>query len=232
MDLRRNTLLWGWVWTLTSRGIYKTRGMSFEVPLKDFPMRARPFFWRDTYEKEERAMVAEYLRRGDHVLEIGGGLGVVACDIDRVIGTGGRHVLVEANPALISLIARNRKTNGAHFTLMHAALADTRSVNFGGGENFLEGNIHGGAEPVVGYTLKELFSYLGNFNVLVIDIEGAETILLAQLAEVSEMVRTIVIELHPLILGPERILQLRREFERLDFVTRREDGDVVVYEKA
>jgi len=63
---------------------------------------------------------------GAAVLELGGCLGVLSCTINKRLGDPTKHVVLEANPALIPYLRGNREINRAAFIV-------TNSVVFGSG---------------------------------------------------------------------------------------------------
>ena len=72
---------------------------------------------------EERALIKRWLPNDLPVLEFGGGLGVVSCLVNRKLANPSRHVVVEADPGMISVLERNRNINGLNFTVINKAIA-------------------------------------------------------------------------------------------------------------
>lgn len=62
---------------------------------------------RRRYEREEAQMADKHLSIGDSVIELGGSLGLVSALVRSRIGPEPLHVVVEANAALVEVLARN-----------------------------------------------------------------------------------------------------------------------------
>ncbi len=62
---------------------------------------------RDKYERDEAAMILRHLPADLPVIELGGSLGVISALIRSRLSPGTRHLIVEANPALIEICAGN-----------------------------------------------------------------------------------------------------------------------------
>ena len=75
------------------------------------------------YERPERELLRTYIEPARPVIELGGGLGVIASLINRRLHDPERHVVVEANPSLLPVIDANRRRNDARFSIVHGAIA-------------------------------------------------------------------------------------------------------------
>ena len=109
-------------------------GRRFSAPrhLVDHELRCRFLFGR--YERPERELLRTYIEPARPVIELGGGLGVIACLINRRLHDPERHVVVEANPSLLPVIDANRRRNDARFSIVHGAIAyggTTVAIRFG-----------------------------------------------------------------------------------------------------
>lgn len=95
----------------------------------------RAEYWFDRYERAERELVARHVPTDLPVIELGGGIGVISSILNRRLADPTRHVLLEANPALIPLIERNRGLNDGRFevrNLAYSATAETVSLELDG----------------------------------------------------------------------------------------------------
>lgn len=176
--------------------------MVFEVPrtLTDRVFRGR--FVLGGYESvEEYGYVERYLPKGARVLELGGCLGVMSCFINRRLENPAHHVVLEANPALIPFLTRNRERNACAYRIVHAVLSCRKSEAF-----YVHSLIVGGSSKretaqrieVPGVLMEDLEREAGGrFDAFVIDIEGGELELLREMGDVFRGVRTVLIELHP-----------------------------------
>lgn len=174
---------------------------------------SQPRFVRDglfkrTYEQAEQILLQQAVRPGDTVLEIGAGIGFIGLLSARLAGPSGRVVSYEANPRLQPVIEANYALNALHPELrMRAITPDGAAVTFHIGENVVSSSLYQRAETQSAVTvpsdaLDAALAELGP-DVLVMDVEGAEVDLLA-LGDLAP-VRAAVIELHPHVVGPERI---------------------------
>jgi FkbM family methyltransferase len=161
------------------------------------------------YEGTEVEMACGLVRPGDCVLELGAGLGVVSASI-RHKTDAGRIVCFEANPRLIPYIQRvHALSDAAGIELRNAVVLpapDSDTIAFHLHEDMWASALSDAAadnavETVLVATerLSDVFSEIAP-DVLVMDIEGAETDILE--AEDLGSVKRMVVELHPDRYGP------------------------------
>jgi FkbM family methyltransferase len=139
----------------------------------------RGCIWLHRHEEPERIAVGRFLNPALPVIELGASTGALSCLINRRLHFPEAHIAVEANPALIPVLDRNRLLNSCRFTIIHAAVADsTRPVGFSPGYDHLAGRVNGAPNPesaVKVVTLGTLLNCVpGNRVTLVCDIEGME----------------------------------------------------------
>jgi hypothetical protein len=82
-------------------------GMIFSVdcPLISTPHKSTLAF--GLHEMEERELVERWLPRDIPTFELGGGLGVVSCLINRKLARPSDQIVVEANPIMIPILEQN-----------------------------------------------------------------------------------------------------------------------------
>ena len=175
------------------------------------PKLVRSLIFKQTYERAERVLLRDIVQRGDCVLEIGAGIGFIGLLAARLAGSSGRVVSYEANPALQPLIEANYAQNSLHPELrMRAVSADGRPVELHVNESILSSSFFSRDATASIQWIKSdaLQTVLGDLNpdVLVMDVEGAETDLLAT-CDLSA-IRCILVELHPHIVGEEKVAAL------------------------
>jgi len=206
--LRANPLL-GLVFRLWRR-CFNLDGMSFEVPLKGEDWSSLATYWFDDYEAPEREFCARFIRPTDRVCELGGCLGIVSTTINRRLASPKQHLVVEANPVLIPFLEKNRERNQGHFRVLHAAVGDGSPLALDVSQGVLTSTRAGSGAParaeiVPGCTLESLCTKEGPFDVLVMDIEGAEQQVLR--GEAWRSVRLIIVEWHPTLIGQDAFQQ-------------------------
>jgi hypothetical protein len=93
---------------------------TFDLSSTSLCIRSR--FATGRYEAPERKLARELLDPALPVIELGGCIGVLGCIVNRMLREPRRHVVVEANGALLDAIERHRALNGAEFVVEHAAI--------------------------------------------------------------------------------------------------------------
>ena len=193
----------------------------------------------DAYEQPERVAVKRFLDPRLPVVELGGSIGVVSCLTNKMLDDPERHVVVEANPALATLLRRNRDRNGCRFTILDRALAyggDTIAFDLGGSATSSL-HVKTGVTSLVGKTsLEEILAEhgFGLIN-LICDIEGAEADLVENECDcLCERVKTLIVEVHPNVLGGDRVASMierleSRGFEKLNADRRFEVQKLIVF---
>ena len=187
------------------------------------------------HEVEERALARRWLPGDVPVIEIGGGLGVVSCLINRKLQRPRDHVVVEANPVMVEILERNRDINGCGFRVINKALAyDCDAIDLSLDGEFVGSTIFGNAGRtlrVPATTISEILDHAG-FECcgIVCDIEGAEADLIQrELTALRDRIQFFMAEMHPAILGAEAVNRLERDVESLGFRLFEKDGDSVFY---
>lgn len=173
---------------------------------EEIPKSVRSSLFKGTYEEFERELVEKVVRPGDHVLEIGTGIGLVSLLATRLAGVG--NVLsYEANPALEPIITANYRRNGWEPNLrMKAVTVEGGPLTFYQSDNIVSSSsvdrqlnqrqMTVQSDPI-GAVIAE-----HEPSILVMDVEGAEIDLLTR-ADLSG-VRAIIVETHPHIVGAEK----------------------------
>ena len=236
-EAKRRFILW--VRSLWAGERYAVHGVQVSVPTTVSPA-VRYSLMRGRYENAEAVAVRKYLRPGANVIELGGCLGVLSKIIRSAIGESGRHIVVEANPALIATCSGNAVNPAAadRTTVVHAAVAygvaNTARFFFGHNEHVgrLATDKDGGLTEVPAVTLSTLAARWPQSEPfsLVCDIEGAEFALFEHEASVLARVQHVILEIHPMVFraqgkSEEQFLALvaQRGFRVLE-----RDKDVVV----
>lgn len=194
-------------------------GVRIGTSAEEIPKYVRSALFKGTYEDYECRLVERVVAPGDRVLEIGTGIGVVSLLSTRLAGEG--NVLsCEANPALEPLIRANYARNGWQPNLtMTAVTADGRDLVFHQNDNLLTSSAHdrqleGQAITVASTPINTLIE-AHRPTVLVMDVEGSETELLP--AANLDGVNSIIVEVHPHIVGEDAIAALTAGLEARGF---------------
>lgn len=233
-------ILWGreenlfiGIYFILLKRYYRTTFGAFKVP-KTW---TRPHFYSrfltDAYEKEERTLVEQHIDTNDHVLELGGCVGVISCLTSKKIGKN-QHCVVEANPHLLPYLRENRQRNHAHFQILEAAVTESDRLEFHLNRNMVGGSTERKTQAhcfVSGVPLSEVTERFGPFNALIMDIEGGEWNFLMQYRQELSNYQKLLIEFHPAILGAERIEALRAGLREMKFQCHKSINDVDLWQK-
>ena len=175
------------------------------------------------YEVAERRLLAYmveagHIRKGDRVLEAGGGLGVLTMKIADIIGDDS-IVVFEANPRTASALQVNLALNGHAIKVETRALvananadvafADLIEATAGFGSCSTH-RVEAGVSTIT-VPAETLTGALCSLDptVLVIDVEGAEYDLLTSVRDWRRL-RSIHMEVHPDVLSPTKIAAMLR----------------------
>ena len=191
-----------------------------------------------TYEQPERTAVLKRLDPGLPVVELGGCIGVVACITNKILKNPSLHVVVEANPNLVPILEENRICNHCEFEVVNAALAyNQRDVTFYLSTDFRGGSIQHqkrGMPVSVGTTcLRDIVGKrgFGKFS-LICDIEGFESDLVLNEADILAKADTVILETHPQLVGETRIGLMLNTLKELGFRHVDEDSSVLVMKQS
>jgi FkbM family methyltransferase len=208
------------VWT---GNVVRVDSCTFLVSHPAITTAAKSLFLLGGYERAERDILKAYLDRSRPVVELGGSVGVVACVTNKLLRNPLEHVVVEANPELISVLTTNRERNGCRFTVLQRALAygEQSTIFHVHASNFLASSVQvktGRAIQVPAVTLGGIVEEYGFATcTLVCDIEGGEVELVRHESHVLQNhVAMIIIEIHWWV-GHEQAAETIRTLERIGF---------------
>lgn len=149
---------------------------------------------------EISALRGRTFRPGARVFDIGAHQGVVAMMLAREVGTSGFVLAVEPNPHNASVARKNRELNGmTQIEIMEAAVSDrsgTVVFNHGLDGQLDDGTGVGGRMSVVSVTLDELAQRYGMPAFVMIDVEGAECMVLNKGEQVLQSGADFAVEVH------------------------------------
>lgn len=216
--------LFGLLWSITNRD-YKTENLVFKLPHDMMPMGFRSRFFFDAYEIGERTLCKKYIAPDDTVIELGACIGVVSCVCNRLLKKNAKHVVVEANPTLIPWLEKNRAVNDAGFAIEHGMLSKSSDGSFRIEKIIVSGSANTSTGQMVQVPVFDLESICNKHDfvpsIIVMDIEGGEIEFISEnedwLAKHPE-VKTMIIEMHPFIVGENSISKCQATLSRLGFV--------------
>jgi len=214
--------------------IVRLDGCKFSIAKDRMPENVIDLLLSDLYEEPERKALRKFLDPELPVVELGACVGVVSCLTNRRLRRPEKHVVVEANPALLPLLEENRERNNCQFEIVHAAVSHgAETITFNVDDNILASSVRADERRgvvVSTVTLERLLDEHGfRKATLICDIEGAELQLVEhELKTVSERISTIIMELHDRIVGQEPTQRMLASLEGAGFKIVSRDGDVVV----
>jgi FkbM family methyltransferase len=218
-------------------------GCTFSLDSPAITTASKSKFMFDRYERPEREAIRRFVDPGLPVVEFGGSIGVVSCLANRRLTDPARHVVVEANAALVPLLLRNRDRNRCRFSVLARMVGygKARAPFYADRANFVVGSgtrAEGRSEvDTVEVETIDLRSIVEQYRfercTLVCDIEGGEADLVRYEADVlRNTVETLILEVHEWVIGKARVGVMLTELEALGFEKVFADGDTYAFRKA
>ena len=193
-------------------------GVRLNCDKAKMPAGIRRHLFKGIYEEIERDLVLRILKPGMRTLEIGTGIGFISILATKLCGAGYVRSF-EANVKLEPIIRENYELNGLVPDLtMKAVTVDGIPVTFFRDENILSSSLIDRQRNDVKMEVPSVaFSdIVEKFDpeVLLMDVEGAEVDLLV---ESLGNIQHIIVELHPHVVGVEKIEGLKNNLRRRGF---------------
>lgn len=210
-------------------------GLTFSVSNPLIKTREKGLIYLGLHESHEIALVHRHLSARLPVIELGGGIGIVSCIVNRTLAHPRDHIVLEANPDLILTLGTNRGINQCEFRIQNAALAYGRPDITLAIDAFAASKIGGTGQRMVQVattTLARLLRETGFARInLVADIEGAEVDLVEQEGTlISQRVQTLILETHPHCTGVERTARMLAAIASLGFAETATSRNVFAFE--
>jgi FkbM family methyltransferase len=213
---------------MLTRPVAKVRGIRLRVS-RAVSMEMRLAIYTDHYVFPEIALVDAYLERGDRVMELGGGLGVLSAFCARRVGSS-NVVTYEGNPALEKRALETYRLNGVNPRFVPGLIGQEA-----GEQTFYVAKSTWSSSTLphpwrrttpVRLPVRSFDAELQEFDptFVVMDIEGGEYDLLTRVD--WRNVRKLVVEHHPQVLGEEKVEEVRERLREFGFVTREAIGRV------
>ena len=194
---------------MTEKIIYSVYGLTIYAPPDTVSAKAREELEAGLYELDETGGIREVLDPDSPVIELGAGIGVVSCFVNRLLNDPKRHVAVEMHPEAFAVLEQNRVLNGCEFDSMLATISygddEGPQLQPASAQWDPSNRLFFQSRPP-STTLAKILDETGwrRFN-LVADVEGMELPLLErELDLVRERAVTINMEIHPHVFGPRK----------------------------
>lgn len=190
----------GFILKLTNTNIIKYQGKLFSIPRNmTSPLFLGSFYFTGS-EEDEILAINKYLNKGATVLELGGCVGFVSCNLNERLNNPENHVVLEANPHLIHFLEKNKNYNNSKFKIINKMISDEKQNTFYIGKSIhsSSANRKSGKTCIIeGISILQLQNDLGlNFDTLIMDIEGGEYELFKTTDFSKLSFKTLIFELH------------------------------------
>jgi FkbM family methyltransferase len=217
-------------------------GCIFSLDSPAITTESKSKFMFNQYERPEREAVRRFLDPALPVVEFGGSIGVISCLTNRRLVAPERHVVVEANAALVPLLLRNRDRNQCRFTVLPRMVAygSARAPFYADSTNFVIGSAipteaRGAVDTAEVQTI-DLRSILDQHQfercTLICDIEGGESDLVKYESDVlRKRVTTFILEVHEWAIGKDRVGELLKEIGNLGFEGVFSESDTYTFQR-
>jgi len=198
------------------------QGLTFSVDNPLISVREKALIYMGIHEAPEIRLARRHLDARLPLIELGGGIGVLSCMINRNLIRPRDHIVVEANPELIPTLELNRQRNRCQFRVMNVALAyDGPEIELGI-DSLAASRVGAPGQRrvrVPATTLESVVRETGfaRFN-LMVDIEGAEVALVEREGGLlGRRVQVLILETHPRFTGAARTAAMLDRIRSLGF---------------
>ncbi|HVI27303.1 methyltransferase domain-containing protein [Hansschlegelia sp.] len=175
------------------------------------------------YEIREASAIQSYMKGGERVLELGGGLGFISTLVSR-FKRPASYTVVEADPRLIPVIKETHKLNGVTGIRVENCVATSDPAALAAGfckmkiaKTFWGSSIKAEAQGSEGVLVEaiplEKFLQEDEPEVLIADIEGGELDLFTGIE--MPTVNLVILELHPTMIGDHGVAHVEAELARM-----------------
>jgi FkbM family methyltransferase len=219
VDINRLEDLGGWIFDTFKRGHVKLDGLKFEIPKDATTRRLRARFLTDAHEISERTLARNHIAPEACVLELGGGLGIVACMVNNMLNTPTAHVVVDPDPRSLAAMERNKEINGASYQLVQGIISDQQDQVMFFAPNSISSSQHLGQEadrtPVTSLSIEGIQQDKKlKFDSYIIDIEGSEFVFAHENEAHLREAKVVIMEFHPRRIGEDKCQKIRDIFTR------------------
>jgi FkbM family methyltransferase len=171
------------------------------------------------YEEPERECVSRLLRKGDTVLELGGGCGFISSIIWKT-GLAKKIHVVEASPEMIPVIQETHRLNSVGAEVHQEILGSTSGQRrFIVCDEFLGSSTEEAQGRVITVEGKSWIDRVNEWkpSLVVMDIEGGEAEIIS--LGMPDCIKRLCVEFHPALLGVEKQNELIASLHFMGFET-------------
>ncbi|MFZ9206395.1 MAG: FkbM family methyltransferase [Schleiferiaceae bacterium] len=225
-----------WIWPK----MVSLDGVQFPVRGVDLNFGTKRWIANGLYECDERRLIHDVVKPGMTVVEMGGSIGILARILASKVGESGRVVSIEASPELFKIActwcpvpSQLNFIMGYAFPLNDASSIHISEFKTDGSE--LDGRAEWEVDskqtsPTVAWDFNRLGREKGIVpDVLVVDIEGGESVLRSLSGQIPSKTRHLVLEFHPQFYGSEGITDVTTCLAREGFSPTATSGQCTLF---
>jgi len=220
-------------------------GVSIPIRYAPFSFGTKWILCKRKYEAEERKLLEPILKRGMQVLEMGSSIGIVTAIIADKIGNDGKMIAIEASETLVNYslkwLAKYPQLQLIHgFAFPVANAPGIQIESFDEARGSLGGVVAFGkvsSEEMSDERVWDIGRVCRHFNLnpelLVVDIEGSESIMASTPPDLPVSVKYVLIEFHPGLLpaGKRDVETIKDSLEIEGFHLKESSYSVYLFER-
>jgi FkbM family methyltransferase len=148
-------------------------------------------------------------RTGDTVVDLGAGIGLTSIVSRNAVGSSGRVIAFEPVDTTCEELRQTVELNDSDVEIFNEGVsADGGELAIYQGDEFQESSVHIPTNTKRTSKSRRIDEIISQFkpDLLILDIEGSESLLLES-SRISS-VRSLIVELHPRIIGPETVRKI------------------------
>jgi FkbM family methyltransferase len=236
-DEENQKLLGQEIASLLDFAMYQSPTTGLLLPVdKNFPANMLYYFLVGDYEEHDMQLIRRYVKPGDRVLELGGGVGLTGSLLGKA--SGNPVSVCEPNAALHPYIERTFAANGVALNLFKAAVTaehvQTNYVTFNVCKDYWWSSLveTANTNPVVvqAQRLSVLIAET-QADTLLVDIEGYEVDLFSDIEALSS-IKTVLVELHTPSIGTEASSNIITTLVQAGFILQDFGGHTFVFSRS
>ena len=184
---------------------YKFSNLDVLIP-KDASLNLKYSIISNRYEAPERRLIDKYLIVNSNVIELGGSLGLLSKYTASKLEPNSKHVIVEANPNLISYLKKNiffESRKNSTYIENFAIAYNNNEIDFHLDDDILCSRIvNNNTLKSVKISVRKLSHFVNKYfknekYTLIMDIEGSEGSVFEYDKDILKNCLMVIVELHP-----------------------------------